>query len=201
MASVPRPIHDAAAAFDGLPGVGPRAALRYAYWLASQPKEAVLGMSRAFERLAEGIQKCGVCGAWSDLDGCPICHDPKRDASVLCIVGTSQDIRVIEESGAFRGRYHVLGGLLDPVEGLTPETLNFPALYRRLEQNSDIREIIIALDPDVSGDMTSVYLIKQLARFPFQVTRLARGLQNGAQIEYADGNTIADAIQNRRLLK
>jgi recombination protein RecR len=201
MSALPRPIHDAAAAFDGLPGVGPRAALRYAYWLAAQPKEAALSMARAFERLAVGLKKCEICGAWSDIEGCPICPDTRRDAALLCIVGTSQDIRVIEESGAFRGKYHVLGGLLDPIEGRTPETLNLTALYRRLESDSTVKEIIIALDPDVSGDMTALYLIKQLARFPAKLTRLARGLQNGAQIEYADGATIADALLNRRDLE
>lgn len=198
MPSLPRPIHDAAAAFDGLPGVGPRAALRYAYWLAAQPKEMALSMARAFERLASGLKKCEICGAWSDAEGCPICPDPRRDSSLLCIVGTSQDIRVIEESGAYRGKYHVLGGLLDPIEGRTPETLNLAALYRRLDTDQGIKEVIVALDPDVSGDMTALYLIKQLARFPLKISRLARGLQNGAQIEYADGATIADALVNRR---
>lgn len=198
--STPRPIHDTAAAFDGLPGIGPRAALRYAYWLAAQPRDFILRFSRTLETLATGVKKCAVCGAWGDESGCPICNDLRRDKAVLCVVGTNQDIRVIDESGAFHGLYHVLGGLLDPIEGRTPETLNFAALFRRLKSpDSQTTEMILALDPDVAGDTTAMYLMKQLSAFPgMAVTRLARGLQNGAQIEYADGTTIADAIKNRR---
>ena len=200
MPSTPNPIHDAAASFDNLPGVGPRAALRYAYWLAAQPKDLVLRFARSLDALATGVKKCQICGAWGDVSGCPICNDPKRDQSALCVVASNQDIRVIEESGAFKGRYHVLGGLLDPVEGHTPETLSIANLIKRLSApDKQITEVILALDPDVAGDTTALYLMKQLAAFPnLNVTRLARGLQNGAQIEYADGTTIADALQNRR---
>ena len=199
----PRPIHDTAAAFDGLPGIGPRAALRYAYWLAAQPRDFLLRFSRTLETLANGVKKCAICGAWGDETGCPICTDARRDKTVMCVVGTNQDIRVIDESGAFRGLYHVLGGLLDPIEGRTPETLNIASLIRRLSApDNQTKEIILALDPDVAGDTTALFLMKQLAALPgIVVTRLARGLQNGAQIEYADGTTIADAIQNRRQLK
>jgi recombination protein RecR len=200
MPSTPRPIHDTAAAFDGLPGIGPRAALRYAYWLAAQPRDLILRFSRTLEVLANGVERCGVCGAWGESGSCPICGDPKRDQAVMCVVGTNQDIRVIEESGAFKGIFHVLGGLLDPIEGRTPETLHINGLIQRLSApDNQTKEIILALDPDIAGDTTALYLTKRLAAFPnINVTRLARGLQNGAQIEYADGSTIADAIQNRR---
>ncbi len=200
MPSTPQPIHDAAAAFDGLPGVGPRAALRYAYWLASQPRDFVLRFARSLDALANGVKKCSVCGAWGDSSGCPICTDSRRDPSMLCVVSTNQDIRVIDESGAFKGRYHVLGGLLDPIEGVTPEILNIAGLLRRLSApDNQIKEVILALDPDVLGDTTALFLMKQLGAYPdLNVTRLARGLQNGAQIEYADGSTIADALKNRR---
>lgn len=198
--STPRPIHDTAASFDGLPGIGPRAALRYAYWLAAQPRDVILRFARTLETLANGVKKCAICGAWGDESGCPICNDPKRDKSLLCVVGTNQDIRVIDESGAFRGLYHVLGGLLDPIEGRTPETLNIASLLRRISSpDNQTKEIILALDPDVSGDTTALYLTKQLSAFPgMNVTRLARGLQNGAQIEYADPATVSDALQNRK---
>lgn len=199
MSATPKPIHDVAAAFDRLPGVGPRAALRYAYWLAAQSKDELKRFGRSLDALAEGVAHCPVCGMWTDATGCPICTDSKRDRSILCVVSTSQDVRVIEESAAFKGRYHVLGGLIDPIEGRTPETLNIANLIARLrDTSSGITEIILALDPDVSGDTTALYLTKQLSTFPVPVTRLARGLQNGAQIEYADGTTIADALKNRR---
>ncbi len=197
--AIPKPIHDAAAAFDRLPGVGPRAALRYAYWLAAQPKEELRRFARALEAVADGITRCEICGTWTDPDGCTICTDPRRKPDQLCVVASSQDVRVIEESGAFSGRFHVLGGLIDPVEGRTPETLNIASLFRRIaDADGSIREIIFAFDPDVSGDMTALYLAKRLATSPVTITRLARGLQNGAQIEYADGATIADALKNRK---
>lgn len=197
--STPKPLHDAAAAFDSLPGVGPRAALRYAYWLATQPKDVVRRFARSLEAMIDGVAHCPVCGMWTDAAGCPICSDGRRDVSQLCVVGTSQDVRVIEESGAFKGRYHVLGGLIDPIEGRTPETLNIAPLIKRISDPSrTVTEIILALDPDVTGDTTALYLTRQLAPFPVRISRLARGLQNGAQIEYADGTTISDALQNRK---
>jgi recombination protein RecR len=197
--SAPKPLHDAAAAFDSLPGVGPRAALRYAYWLAAQPKDIVRRFARSLEAMIDGVTHCPICGMWTDTAGCPICSDGRRDASQLCVVGTSQDVNVIEESGSFHGRYHVLGGLLDPIEGRTPETLNIASLIKRISSPSNsVTEIILALDPDVTGDTTALYLTKQLAHLPVRVSRLARGLQNGAQIEYADGTTISDALHNRK---
>lgn len=202
MSSIPPSIHDTAAAFDQLPGVGPRAALRYAFWLAGQPKDLIRRFARTLEALSEGVRQCDMCGAWSEGARCSICSDPQRDPTALCIVATSQDVRVIEDSGAFRGRYHILGGVLDPIEGRTPETLRIPQLLDRLrEPATAIREIILALDPDVSGDTTTLYLMRQLASYPVTVSRLARGIQHGAQIEYADGVTIAEAIQNRRPLE
>lgn len=195
----PKPIHDAAAAFDSLPGIGPRAALRYAFWLASQPKETVRAFARAIESISEGIRHCPICGAWSDASGCRICSDTKRDHGIICVVATDQDVRVIEESGAYHGLYHVLGGLLDPIEGRTPETLTIDRLLQRLNAQPDtVREVILGFDPDVLGDTTALYLTKRLSGIPVTISRLARGLQHGAQIEYADGATIADALTNRR---
>jgi len=196
----PKPIHDAAAALDSLPGVGPRAALRYAHWLAAQPKDSIKRFARAFDFLAENIRICATCGTWIDPSGCAICTDPRRDVSSLCVVATSQDVRIIEESGAFKGTYHVLWGLLDPIEGRTPETLNISSLLRRLSQpTSLITEILLALDPDVSGDTTALFLTKKIKETSnASISRLARGIQHGAQIEYADGATIADAIKNRK---
>ncbi len=202
----PKRIHDAAAAFDAVPGIGPRAGLRYAYWLATQPKDFVKQLARAFDALADGVARCATCGAWIDASGCDVCDDPKRDQTKLCVVATSQDVEVIESSGAFNGRYHVLGGLIDPIEGRTPDTLNIPSLMRRLAApESGIAEIILALDPDVTGDATAMYLTKKISELrpmpdALAISRLARGIQHGAQIEYADGTTIADALRNRRNL-
>lgn len=199
MNHTPKSLHDAAAEFDGLPGVGPRAALRYANWLLTQPRERIRRFAQSLMALADGVVRCTVCGTWSDRELCSICSDRGRDPSLLCVVATSQDLNVIEDSGAFRGLYHVLGGLLDPIEGRTPETLSIHKLFERLKSpTSDVREVILALDPDVSGDTTALYITKQLESLPISFTRLARGLPTGAQIEYADATTVADALTNRR---
>ncbi|MBD3252004.1 recombination protein RecR [Candidatus Uhrbacteria bacterium] len=198
----PPPIHDVAAEFDGLPGVGPRAALRYAYWLVSQPKERIIRFSEAIRKLAEQITRCNVCGLWSSTSPCIICANPKRDQSKVCVVAHPQDVRILEDSGVYNGLYHVLSGTIDPISGRTPESLNFPTLYKRLQPPvSQIKEIVLAFDPDVPGDTTALYLRKQISdQFGEQVriTRLARGLPNGAQLEYADEMTVAEALENRK---
>ncbi|MCK9360930.1 recombination mediator RecR [Patescibacteria group bacterium] len=197
MAQLPEPIQNAAAAFDALPGVGPRAALRYAYWLVTQPKEVIERFSRSIQTLADQVRHCDVCGQWADRSPCSICSDPKREASQICVVATSQDIKSVEETGVFKGIYHVLGGTIDPIEGRTPDTLRIKELMARV-QMPVIKEVILALDADVQGDVTALYLKKQLSALPLKVTRLARGLPTGAALEYADAHTLADALQNRK---
>jgi recombination protein RecR len=197
MAQLPDPIQNAASAFDGLPGVGPRAALRYAYFLVTQPREVVERFSRALQGLADQIRTCSICGQWSDRSPCAICSDPARETSTLCVIATSPDVRSVEETGVFKGRYHVLGGTIDPIEGRTPDTLHIAQLVSRLKATPTITEVILALDTDVPGDVTSLYIRKQLESLPVKVTRLARGLPTGAALEYADAHTLADALKNR----
>jgi recombination protein RecR len=197
--SLPPALHNAASAFDSLPGVGPRAALRYASWLVVQPKETILRFARNLSLLAENITTCSVCHQWADQPICRICRDPSRDAQSICVVASSPDVRVIEETGVFKGRYHVLGGTIDPIEGRTPETLTIDSLLDRMKSNSPvINEIILALDTDVQGDTTTLYLRKQLQPHNVRLTRLARGLPTGASLEYADAHTVADALMNRK---
>lgn len=204
MPLTPNAIHDVAAEFDGLPGVGPRAALRYAYWLVGQPREAILRFADSLTKLASGVVRCGECGLWSDRTPCSICADPRRDGSMICVVANPQDVRVIEDSGAFKGRYHVLGGTLDPVSGRTPERLWIGPLLQKVSiPETAITEVILAFDPDIPGDTTSLYLKKQLLvatrdTRPIRISRLARGLPNGAALEYADEMTVADALEHRR---
>lgn len=197
--NLPQPIHDAAGAFDSLPGVGPRAALRYAYWLVTQPKEVIARFAKTLERLADQIITCEICHEWAESSPCTICRDSSRDLTILCVVATSQNLRTIEDTGAFKGRYHVLGGLLDPIEGKTPDTLNITSLLKRVrESQTPIQELILAFDADLQGDTTALYLRKQLSEFPLRITRLARGLPTGASLEYADAYTLTDALKNRR---
>lgn len=196
---LPDPIQRAAAAFDSLPGVGPRAALRYATWLLTQPKELIERFADSVHRLAENVHACDLCGQWSDQTRCSICRDAKRDQGTLCVVATSPDVRAVEETGVFKGLYHVLGGTLDPIEGRTPDTLRITQLVERLrDTRSTIREVILALDADAAGDVTILYLQKQLESWPGKVSRLARGLSTGASLEYVDANTLADALENRK---
>lgn len=197
MPSLPEPIQNAAAAFDSLPGVGPRAALRYAYWLVTQPKEVVERFGRTIQTLAQSVRHCDVCGQWSDRSPCAICANPTRDASLMCVVATSPDIKSVEETGVFKGTYHVLGGIIDPIEGRTPDTLSIPQLLERAKMPI-IKEIILALDTNVQGDVTVLYLKKRLSTLPIKVTRLARGMPTGAALEYADAHTLADALINRK---
>lgn len=197
--SLPPALHNAASAFDSLPGVGPRAALRYASWLVTQPRETILRFAKNLALLAEDMTTCSVCHQWADQPICRICRDPARDAQSICVVASSPDVRVIEETGVFKGRYHVLGGTIDPIEGRTPETLTISSLIERIKSNSPaINEIILALDTDVPGDTTTLYLRKHLQPFHVRLTRLARGLPTGASLEYADAHTVADALTNRK---
>jgi len=198
MAQLPDPIQNAAAAFDSLPGVGPRAALRYAYFLVTQPREVVERFARSLQSLADRIRTCETCGQWSDRSPCSVCSDPTRDQSIICVVATSPDVQSVEETGVFKGRYHVLGGTLDPIEGRTPDSLTIAQLVSRLRSTPTITEVILALDTDVPGDVTCLYIRKQLESLPIRVTRLARGLPTGAALEYADAHTLADALKNRK---
>ncbi|MFH1078284.1 MAG: recombination mediator RecR [Patescibacteria group bacterium] len=199
MNRIPDAIGNAASEFDAIPGVGPRAALRYAFWLVSLPKERIRRFAQAMLAVADGVMHCRTCGAWSTSEACAVCADPGRDASQLCVVATDQDMRVVENSGAYRGRYHVLGGLLDPIEGKTPDMLGIDALLTRVSlPGSGITEVVLAFDPDVRGDATALFLARRMQGLPIGITRLARGLPTGAQIEYADETTVADAFLNRR---
>lgn len=196
---IPRSIDELARMFDRLPGVGPRAALRYAYWLAGQPKPVINMFADAAKSLAEQIKTCQVCGAWTDEPVCAICKDPARDSGLICVVAHAQDIRVLEDAAVYRGKYHVLGGLIDPVEGKTVEKLSVQRLIERVRSSeTNVKEVILALDPDVLGDTTALYLSRQLSELNVPVSRLARGIPTGAQIEYADEATITDAYLNRR---
>jgi recombination protein RecR len=199
MPSIPEPIQNASAAFDSLPGVGPRASLRYAYWLVTQPKDVIKRFAKSLEQLADSVTTCQICHQWAETSPCSICRDSKRDESVICVVATSQDLRAIEETGVFKGRYHILGGTLDPIEGRTPDKLTLTHLFERLKSPApQIRELILGLDADIPGDTTALYIRKHVENMPIKVTRLARGLPSGASLEYADAYTLADALVNRK---
>lgn len=183
--------------FGRLPGIGRKTALRLTYHLLKTPPEEARRLSHAIERVVEEVQPCRACGNLSSEDPCEYCRDARRDGSVLCVVEEASDIPAIEKSGRFRGRYHVLGGRLSPLDGVGPQDLNVDTLVRRLGEG--VRELIVATNPSVEGEATATYLHGLVSGTPgLSVTRLARGLPVGGDLEYADGVTIAEAFSGRR---
>ena len=180
-----------------LPGVGPRSAERIALHLAQTESAAVKQLADAILQARERIQFCATCGALTEKSPCPICADARRDASLVCLVERAVDIITIEKSGTFRGKFHVLGGKISPLDGVEPEDLRIAELEKRVTAEP-IKEIIIALSTDVEGDATSFYLSKRLARKGLIISRIAYGLPAGSGLEYADELTLSRALEGRR---
>lgn len=155
-------------------------------------------MARTIVTLAERIKTCETCFTYCEMPVCDICRDEKRDTTILCVVEEPRDISTLETTDAYRGRYHVLGGVLNPIDGITPDVLRVHELVERVRANESIREVILALSPTLQGESTMMYLSKQLAPSGRRVTRLARGLPLGASLEYADEITLSDALKGRR---
>lgn len=196
MPSLPDPILQLTAALARLPGIGPRSAERLALHLAQEETAAVRALADALVHAKERVRLCSVCGALTEADPCGFCADDRRDGHLVCVVERATDILSIEKSGGFRGRYHVLGGRLSPLNGVEPEDLHVAELEARLA-TEPIRELILALGTDVEGDATSHYLAKRLTRDGVRVSRLARGLPAGSGLEFADELTLARALEGR----
>ncbi|MDR2843008.1 MAG: recombination mediator RecR [Spirochaetaceae bacterium] len=181
-----------------LPGIGKKTAGRLAYHILETGQPYAHSLSGALEGLHSLIKHCSVCGAWTESDPCPICGDKSRDKSLLCVVERAQDIQVIEESREFRGYFHVLGGLIAPLEGIHPEDLSIGTLLQRVRQDGT-KEVILALNPTIEGDTTSLYLQKQLNGISSEicVSRLASGLPVGGDLEYADRLTLSRSFRGR----
>jgi recombination protein RecR len=158
----------------------------------------VIRLARTIEAVVERVRTCSVCGNLSEADPCPICTDGRRDAAVICVVEEASDIGAIERSGAFRGCYHVLGGRLSPLDGVGPDDLRIAPLRERLRDGSAVREVILATNPSMEGEVTATYLRGVLEGEGVRVTRIALGLPMGGELEYADGVTIARALAARR---
>lgn len=181
-----------------LPGIGRKTAQRLTFHLLKEPKEQALRLAEAIRRVTDRVQACGTCGNLGDEDPCAICADPRRDATLLCVVEEPGDLTAIERAGQFRGRYHVLGGRLSPLEGVGPEALQIDRLLARVSNGGGVREVIVATNPSMEGEVTATYLQQVLRVTGVKVTRIARGLPVGGDLEYADGVTIAQALQARR---
>ncbi|HVO35868.1 MAG TPA: recombination mediator RecR [Gemmatimonadales bacterium] len=193
-------IEELVAEFAKLPGIGRKTAQRLTYFLLKQPREEAARLSRAVAALGERVHACSRCGDLTEADPCAICTDPRRDASLICVVEEASDVAAIERAGEYRGLYHVLGGRLSPLDGVGPDALNLPALLARLANGAAVREVIVATNPSVEGEATAHYVERTLrqAMPAVAVSRLARGLPVGGELEYADGETIAQAFSARR---
>jgi recombination protein RecR len=192
-------IDEAVRQFSRLPGVGPKTALRLVYHLLKSGSEDATRLSAAIGELNERIRPCGRCGNFSEAELCEICSNPRRDDSVICVVEEAYDVGAIERTGQYRGTYHVLGGKLSPLDGVGPDDLNVADLLQRIvDSDGVVEEVILATNPSVEGEATAVYLEGEIRRMGTRVTRIARGVPMGSDLEYVDGNTIAEALAGRR---
>jgi recombination protein RecR len=193
-------IDDLASELARLPGIGRKTALRLTYHLLKQSPEQCRRLAEALLTIGERIRPCARCFNLTEAELCDICRDPRRDASLLCAVEEASDIGAIERAGEFRGLYHVLGGRLSPLDGVGPEDLTVVRLVERV-RTGGVVEVILATNPSLEGEATALYVQRQLAAEGVSVTRIARGLPMGGDLEYADGVTIAQAIAARREMR
>jgi recombination protein RecR len=182
-----------------LPGIGPKGAQRIAFHLLAADPADVRRLVNALKEVKEKIRFCAVCGNVSQEDQCRICRDARRDPSVICVVEEPKDVVAIERTREFRGRYHVLGGAISPIDGVGPDDLRIRELMARLA-DSEVTEVILATDPNLEGEATATYLARLLKPMGLRITRLASGLPVGGDLEYADEVTLGRAFEGRRLL-
>ncbi len=178
------------------PGIGRKTAQRLALYILKQPKEEIEKLVKAIIDVKEKIRYCSICYNITETDPCPICSSPKRDKSTICVVEEPMDVLAIEKTNEYNGVYHVLGGILNPLEGIGPEDLKIKELINRVTSGT-VNEVIIALNPSIEGETTSIYIANLIKPFGIKVTRIARGLPIGTALEYADTATIVRAIENR----
>lgn len=199
------PVQDLIDELGRLPGIGPKSAQRLAFHLLAADPADITRLQDALQRVKEGVVFCDVCGNVSEANLCRICADPRRDPTVVCVVEEPKDVVAVERTGEFKGRYHVLGGALDPLSGVGPDQLRIRELLTRMgrsdENGVSITELIIATDPNTEGEATATYLVRMLRDFPdLAVTRLASGLPMGGDLEFADELTLGRALSGRRAI-
>ncbi len=197
MAHYPEPFARLIEALQRLPGIGPKTAQRLTFFLLKRPVSEVRELSDALIAVKERIVYCGSCFNVTDEDPCRICADPARDVRVLCVVEEPNDLLAMERTGEYRGRYHVLLGALSPLDGIGPEDLKVRELLARLD-GGEVTEVILATNPNVEGEATAIYLAKLIRPLGTRVTRIARGLPVGGDLEYADQVTLSKALEGRR---
>ena len=188
---------DLTSSFSKLPGIGKKSAIRIVNWLLKQDKMYVQRFAQNLSVLQDKIKPCSICGAWTESDPCPICSNPLRENNVICVVEQSQDVATIEAYGEFKGQYHVLGGLIKPLEGIGPSQLGIASLLARLK-DGQVQEVIVATNPTIEGDTTALYLNKVIKeQSDIKVTRLATGIPVGGDLEYIDKRTLSLSFRGR----
>jgi recombination protein RecR len=198
MPSTPKSFDRLAAELQRLPGIGSKSAARLAYFLLRSPREEAERLARAIAEAREAVRRCSTCNTLTEADPCDVCSDPERDASLLCVVEDPGNVVVIEKTREYRGRYHVLWGALSPLKGIGPDEIDTAGLLRRV--TGDVREVILATNPNVEGEATALYIAKRLKATGVRVSRIAFGLPVGGDIEYADEVTMARSLEGRREL-
>lgn len=199
MAATPEPIVRLVEAFHRLPGIGPKSAQRLAFHMLRVPEKEAEELANAIRDVKQRIKFCSSCLNITEADPCAICSDPARDPGLICVVEQPLDIVAIDRAAAFKGRYHVLHGSLNPMEGIGPEHIHVRELLARV-QAGGVREVIMATNPSLEGEATAMYIHRLLAPLGVRVTRLARGLPSGADLEYTDDVTLARALEGRQEL-
>jgi recombination protein RecR len=198
MSGIPKSLERLALEFQRLPGIGAKSAARLAYYLLRSPEDEAQRLARAIDESRAAVRRCSICNTLTEIDPCEICADPERDASLLCVVEEPGNLAAIEKTREYKGRYHVLWGALSPLRGVGPDEIDTAGLVRRV--TAEVREVVIATNPNVEGEATALYLARRLKGSGVRVTRIAFGLPVGGDIEYADEVTMARSLENRREL-
>ena len=197
MNSFPESVNQLIRELSRLPGIGQKTAQRLTFHILKSDQNDVERLARSLMDIKSKTDSCTICGAITETDSCGICNDSKRDDYLICIVEDAQDIYAFEKTNSFRGKYHVLGGVISPLDGIGPDDLNLEKLYDRIEPGT---EIVLATNPSVEGDTTGLYLAKVLTKKKVKITRLARGIPVGSEIEYMDEITLIRAMEGRTIL-
>ncbi|WP_182201646.1 recombination mediator RecR [Paraliobacillus salinarum] len=195
----PEPISKLIDSFTKLPGIGPKTAVRLAFFVLNMKEDDVLDFSKALVSAKRELTHCTVCGHITDQDPCPICQDELRDNSIICVVQDPKDVIAMEKMKEFNGRYHVLHGAISPMDGVGPEDINVPALLNRLK-DEEVEELILATNPNIEGEATAMYISRLVKPSGIRITRIAHGLPMGGDLEYADEVTLSKALEGRREL-
>ena len=200
MFNYPAPLAKLITELAKLPGVGTKTAQRLAFYILAMPDSDAFGISDAIAAAKRELNYCTVCGNLTDADPCVICSDKERDQTLYCVVESPRDVSFIERMREYKGYYHVLNGVIDPMSGIGPDDINLESLLRRITENDDAREVIIATNPNIEGEATARYIAKLIKPFGIRVTRIAHGVPFGGDLEYTDDLTLSKAIEFRQEL-